>query len=210
MTQSPPRRYSGRSVEEWKAARRERLMAAALELFSSDGYQATTIERLCATAKVSTRHFYQEFPNKEAVLIAVHQEGVELGIAEVGKVLAALPPAPIQRRLSDALTAYLRTVMDDPRRARIAFVEVVGVSGTVEKHRLQLREAIVSLVISEGTAAVERGEITRKDFRFLGTALIGAVNATVYDWLEHDPRPPAPELQESLVQLALNMLGADS
>lgn len=206
--QTPERRYSGRPVEEWKAARRERLLEAALELFTTEGYPATSVERLCSTAKVSTRHFYQEFPNKEAVLVAVHEQGVQLGLTQAAAALDAAPPSPIRERLSRGLTAYLHTIMDDPRRARLAFVEVVGVSTTVEQQRLAFREVIVSVIVTEGTAAVARGELPERDFRFLGMALIGAINATVYDWILHEPRPPAAELQASLVQLALDMLGA--
>jgi AcrR family transcriptional regulator len=205
---APERRYSGRPVEEWKAARRERLLDAALELFATEGYQSTPIERLCSTAKVSTRHFYQEFPNKEAVLIAVHEQGVQQGMEHAGAALAAAPVSPIHERLRRGLTAYLHTIMDDPRRARVAFVEVIGVSPAVEEQRLAFREVIVSLIAAEGAAAVERGELPERDFRFLGMALIGAINATVYDWMQHDPRPPADELQASLVRLALDMLGA--
>jgi AcrR family transcriptional regulator len=207
MVEVVGRRYSGRSAQEWSAARRERLLSAALELFSSDGYRATSIERLCATAKVSTRHFYQEFPNKEAVLVAVHEQGVQRGMAEAAQMLGALPPAPIQQRLAGAMRAYLHTVVSDPRQARIAFVEVVGVSAAVEQRRMELREAIVGLVAAEGMAAVARGEIEPRNFRFLGMALIGAVNGTVYDWVLQDPRPPADELAESIIELALNLFG---
>lgn len=207
MTELSERRYSGRPVEEWKAARRERLLEAALELFATDGYQSTSIERLCSTAKVSTKHFYQEFPNKEAVLVAVHERGVREGMEHAASALAAAPPSPIEARLRQGLTAYLHTVMADPRLARIAFVEVVGVSTRVEEQRLAFRELIVGLIDAEGSAAVERGELRPRDFHFLGMALIGAINATVYDWIQHDPRPPAEELQEAIVQLAQDMLG---
>ena len=92
MSEPSVRRYSGRSVEEWKAARRERLLEAALELFGTDGYPATSVERLCALAKVSTRHFYHEFQNKEAVLLAVHAQVIELALRSTGEALARRPP----------------------------------------------------------------------------------------------------------------------
>lgn len=207
MTEAAARRYAGRPVEEWKAARRQRLLDAALEMFSADGYQATSIERLCATAKVSTRHFYQEFPNKQAVLIAVHEQGVELGMTAVGTALESEPGAPFRHRLGEALRAYLGTITSDPRRARIDFVEVVGVSAEVERRRLELRRDIVELIATEGGQVVERGELPQQDFRFFGNALIGAINATVYDWLSQQSPRTAHDLHESLITLALNMLG---
>ena len=50
---APRRGYGGRSAAERRAERRERLLAAGLELFGTRGYAATSIERLCAAASVS-------------------------------------------------------------------------------------------------------------------------------------------------------------
>ncbi|MGH3739184.1 MAG: TetR/AcrR family transcriptional regulator [Micromonosporaceae bacterium] len=200
------RRYSGHTAEERKAARRQRLLDTALELYGTDGYPPTSIERLCGAAKVSTRHFYQEFPNKEAVLIAVHGQIVELAMGRTAEALAAAPPSPIEARLTGAVAAYLETVMSDHRRAQVSFVEVVGASPEVERRRLAFREAIVALVEYEGTAAVERGEIAPRDFRFAAMAFIGAVNATVYDWFLHQPQPPREQLQSALIDLAVTLL----
>ena len=206
MSEAAARRYSGRSVQEWKAARRERLLQAALDLFGTDGYLPTSIERLCSQAKVSTRHFYQEFANKEAVLLAVYAELIELGIQRTADALTAAPAAPIGPRLTGAVSAYLETVMTDPRRARISFVEVVGVSPAVEQRRLGFRETLIQFVEYEGAAAVGRGEIEDRDFRFAGLAFIGAVNTLVYDWTLMDPRPPVDALETPLVELATALL----
>ncbi len=206
MSESGPRMYSGRPVEEWKAARRERLLAAAFDLFGTVGYRSTSIERLCSRAKVSTRHFYQEFANKEAVLLAVYAQVIELGVARTGEALAAAPPAPIGPRLTSAVGAYLDAVMSDLRRAQISFVEVLGVSPAVEERRLGFREGILALIKYEGEAAVARGEIENRDFRFSGMTLVGAVNTVVYDWIRQPDRPPAEQVQAPLVELAIALL----
>ena len=190
MREPSVRRYSGRSVEEWKAARRERLLAAALELFGTEGYPATSVERLCTQAKVSTRHFYHEFQNKEAVLLAVHAQVIELAVRTTGDALRRTADRPVRERITAAVDGYLRTIMTDLRRARISFVEVVGTSPAVEEQRIAFRELLIGSVRDLGDAAVERGEIKRKDFRFLGLAFFGAVNTVVYDWMLADPRPP--------------------
>jgi len=209
MREPPVRRYSGRSVEEWKAARRERLLAAALELFGTEGYPATSVERLCTQAKVSTRHFYHEFQNKEAVLLAVHAQVIELAVRSTGEALAATAGAPARDRIVAAVDGYLRTIMTDLRRARISFVEVVGASPAVEEQRIAFRELLISSVVSIGEAAVARGEITRKDFRFIGLSFMGAVNTVVYDWMLADPRPPEQQVQDALRELAVELMTAD-
>lgn len=206
MSEPSARRYSGRSVDEWKAARRERLLDAALELFGTEGYPATSVERLCAQAKVSTRHFYHEFQNKEAVLLAVHAQVIELAVRSTGEALAATKDAPVEERIVAAVDGYLQTIMADLRRARVSFVEVVGASPAVEEQRIAFRELLISSVVGVGDTAVARGEITRKDFRFLGLSFMGAVNTVVYDWMLTDPRPPEEEVQAALRNLAVALM----
>lgn len=196
------RRYSGRPVEDWRADRLDRLLTTAFDLFGTHGYRNTSIERLCSTAKVSTRHFYQEFPSKEAVLLAVYTQILEAGVAGTAKALDEAPEHGMRERMSRAMTAYLETVTEDPRSARISFVEVLGASPAVEERRLAFREVLIGTIVAEGNAAVERGEIPDRDFRFLALALIGAANAIVFDWMSQDPRPPAAQLRRSLVELA--------
>lgn len=206
MSEPSARRYSGRSVDEWKAARRERLLDAALELFGTEGYPATSVERLCAQAKVSTRHFYHEFQNKEAVLLAVHAQVIELAVRSTGEALAATADAPVRERIVAAVDGYLQTIMADLRRAQISFVEVVGTSPAVEEQRIAFRELLISSVVGVGEAAAARQEIKPKDFRFLGLCFIGAVNTVVYDWMLADPRPPEEQVQTALRELAVSLM----
>jgi AcrR family transcriptional regulator len=206
MSETSVRRYSGRSVDEWKAARRERLLAAAVELFGTDGYTTTSVERLCTQAKVSTRHFYHEFQNKEAVLLAVHRQAIEVAVRSTGEALALTADAPVRDRLNAAVDALLRPMMADLRLARISFVEVVGASPAVEEQRIAFRELAITSIAQVGASAVDRGEIPRRDFRFVGLAFIGAVNTVVYDWMLARPRPPADQVRTALKDLAVALM----
>jgi AcrR family transcriptional regulator len=206
MREPSVRRYSGRSVEEWKAARRERLLAAALDLFGTEGYLSTSVERLCTQAKVSTRHFYHEFQNKEAVLLAVHAQVIELAMHSTGEALRRTADKPIRERIAAAVDSYLRTIMADQRQARISFVEVVGTSPAVEEQRIAFRDLLISKVKDLGDTAVARGEIQRKDFRFLGLSFFGAVNMVISDWMLADPRPPEHKVQRALRELAVQLM----
>jgi AcrR family transcriptional regulator len=206
MSEPSVRRYSGRSVDEWKAARRKRLLEAAVELFGTDGYTATSVERLCTQSKVSTRHFYHEFQNKEAVLLAVHAEVIEVAVRNTGEALALTIDAPVRDRINAAVDALLRTMMADPRRAQISFVEVVGASPAVEEQRIAFRDLLITSIAQMGASAVGRGEIPKRDFRFLGLALIGAVNTVVYDWMLARPRPPGDQVRTALIDLAVTLM----
>jgi len=53
---------------------RERILAAAAELFARDGIHATGIAKLTDAAHVSTRTLYQHFPSKDALITAYVQQ----------------------------------------------------------------------------------------------------------------------------------------
>jgi AcrR family transcriptional regulator len=61
MTETPTRRPGAR----------DRLVAAAEQLFYSDGIRAVGVDRLCAEAGVSKRSLYQHFTGKDDVIVAM-------------------------------------------------------------------------------------------------------------------------------------------
>ena len=103
----------------------------------------------------------------------------------------------MRERVPAALIAYLGPMIDDPLAARIAFVEIMGASPRLEERRLEFREALVRLVETEGSAAVDRGEITPRDFRFAALALTGAANAIIYDWARTPDGHTVEDLEHS-------------
>jgi AcrR family transcriptional regulator len=202
LSQQPTRRYSGQSADERDAARRERLLAAATDFIGRQGYAATTVERICAEAKVSTRHFYQQFDNKESVFLAVYDDITGRSYQRATASLEATRGKTMPERIPAAFLAYLGPMVEDIRAARIAFVEIVGASPRIEEVRLAYREGLIELISAEGTAAVERGEVRDRDWRFAALALTGATNAIVYDWTLHSGKEPVEQLEASLVELA--------
>src|ERR1700742_964926 len=103
------RDYGGRTATQRRAERRQRLMTAALELFGTEGYPATSIERLCARGNVSTPNFYEEFASREALLIALHdhitQRAFDAVLTAVGEVIDETTAV----RLDRAIGAYIGT-----------------------------------------------------------------------------------------------------
>jgi AcrR family transcriptional regulator len=211
MTGTAPaarRDYGGRTATQRRAERRQRLITAALELFGTEGYPATSIERLCARANVSTRNFYEEFASREALLIALHdqitQQAFDAVMAAVGEVI----DEPTSVRLNRAIAAYIGTTSSDPRWTRIAYVEVVGVSPAVERHRLAWRNRLAQLIEAEAALAVHRGEAVPRDYSLTAMAFIGAVNELVNHWSIHGRQVPLETIRDELTRLALAALGA--
>lgn len=201
------RRYGGQSAAERDDDRRARLREAALELYGSQGYTSVSIDRLCSAAKVSTRHFYQLHSNKEDMLLDLYASLTSASLDDVAASLGRTEGEALPVRLREAVGAYLRPLLADPRKARIAFVEIVGVSARVEEVRLQFRNRIIALVETEAQAAVERGEQIRSDdVRFRALAMVGAANVIVHDWSIHRSRRGAAALEQEFCDLAVELV----
>jgi len=62
--------------EEMRESRRKQIMVAALELFASDGYSHCSISQLASHAGISKGLVYNYFESKEALLVAIIEEGI--------------------------------------------------------------------------------------------------------------------------------------
>lgn len=60
-----------------RETRRKQIMDAALDLFASEGYSHCSISKLAAHAGVSKGLIYNYFASKEALLIAIIEEGIQ-------------------------------------------------------------------------------------------------------------------------------------
>jgi AcrR family transcriptional regulator len=62
--------------EEMRESRRQQIMDAALELFAQEGYANCSIAQLASYAHISKGLMYNYFESKEALLIALIDEGI--------------------------------------------------------------------------------------------------------------------------------------
>lgn len=155
---APTGRYGGKTAEERQAERRRRFLDAALQLFGdAPGYRATTVAALSEAAGLSTRQFYEEFRTLEDVLAELHLEVNDWATAAVLAAVADADRLPLAERAAAIFRAYAANVTSDPRRVRITFVEIIGVSARLEEQRLARRALWVDLVCAEANRAVVRG-----------------------------------------------------
>lgn len=197
------RTYGGRSAADRRAERRERLMEAGLQLFGTEGYATSSIEKLCTHAGVSTRNFYEEFHSREDLLITLHARVIERSYRAVLAAFEDAADAALAERFELAVRAFIHTTASDARWARLAYVEVIGVSNTVEKHRLTWRDKWSEFMIGEANRAVRRGEAESRDFTLAAVALIGAVNELVHHYSVSRGRITLDEVIAEIVRLAV-------
>ncbi|MGW7044772.1 TetR/AcrR family transcriptional regulator [Streptomyces avermitilis] len=203
----PTGRYGGKSAEERQEERRRRFLDAALQLFGdTPGFRSTTVAALSEAAGLSTRQFYEEFRTIEDVLAALHLQVNDWAEAAALAALADARHLPLAERADAIFRAYAANVTADPRRTRITFVEIIGVSPRLEEQRLQRRSRWVDFICAEAAAAAACGEAAPRDYRLAAAAFIGSVNGLLHDWRAGWVDATLDEVVDELVRQLLGIL----
>ena len=190
------RPYAGRSPDERREQRRRRLLDAGLQVFGTVGYDEATITLLCATARVGNKAFYEEFPSREALLLAVATD-IVASAAELLETALVSAPDDLEQRVRAGLTAYISHLTEDPRRIRIAYREVRV--APLEAERQFASVSFAALV----AAQVDQLGIGRhaQDNLLLALALTGGVGELLNYWTTAVDKPSTERLVEELTRL---------
>lgn len=179
--------------------RRRRIANAALALFATRGYNATSVEEVVAAAKVSKSAFYEFFTSKEDCFRSLlEQEGGAL----IHDVLAAAATGHNHHeRLRLGITTFVRSCFERSSVARLLIVESVGLSAGVDKVRQELQSRFAGAVAEEVRhATVHDPFYADKDPQVFGRAVVGAVSDAVGYFLTH-PGVDSESLAESLCRI---------
>ena len=191
--QEQGRSWRGQSPSERREARRRRLLDAALDLYGTVGYAGTSITALCAHANVSPRHFYELYPDREAVMTELYDELVGDVVRLVSEAQADAPLLA-EQRVSAGLRAAIEHETEDPRRARVLLLEAVGVSPSMERHRRSVMALFADATERQYRLLVADGQLVDRPFHEISMALLGAFDELLVQWLLSEPRRPAQEL----------------
>ena len=191
---SAGRRVRGLDADQRREQRRDQLLATALELLATKGYQTVSIEQICQTAYVSTKSFYELFDSKEACYLALLTQVSEQIEARMQDVLRGAPSG-----LDELVAAFAHALVDDPRVARVTFGEASGVSRAVERQRRVNRRWAASFLASVWQQyGVTPPRRRRLDLHRIAIGTIGGMFDLVADWL-HDSDPAEPAHVATLI-----------
>ena len=192
------RTYRGEPPEVRAAARRERLLAAALELYGRRGHARPTIAQVCARARVTTRNFYEAFGSREDLLLALYEHLLAEQAHRLREAFDALDPErPLAEQVRPVIEAFVRPWADDVRKARVAQIEIRGVNDDIDRRTHTALLGFSRLVARHTGVSV-----------LVALALVGAVNQALMMWhvLPDRERPPIDEVIDALTVVASRTL----
>ncbi len=176
-------------MPRWEPNTRERLVRAALELFTEQGYDATTVSEIAERAGGLTKMtFFRHFPDKREVLFAAGQEVHSRLIADA--IAAAADSATPLQAVAAALDAVTATFTDDRRELAARLRAVIAANGELRERaefkRAGLTEAMAQALEKRGVA-----ELTASVAAELG---IGAFYRAFGQWADPASRQTLTDL----------------
>jgi AcrR family transcriptional regulator len=91
---------------------RARVLEAASQVFAEEGFQASTIEQICARAGYTRGAFYSNFRSKEDLFMALFEINAQSLVERVQSVVGSAPFAEVPA----LLTAYFAEPTEEDRR----------------------------------------------------------------------------------------------
>lgn len=158
MTKTGKRTYNSIARNSQAAATRARILAAAKELFETEGFEYITIEKIAQAASVSIPTVYSLFQSKRGVLRALMDEAlpsdqfnalVEKSIQEKCPETRLAISASIARQMYDAERAQMNIF----RGAAVIAPEFKELEKEREMRRYNRQEVTIQAMVKENSLA---------------------------------------------------------
>jgi AcrR family transcriptional regulator len=193
--------------EKKKLETRERIRAAAAELFTRHGYGAATMRQIAARAHVGLGTLFNYAGDKRDLVFLIFNE--ELNAITDVALAAPRPGQPLAAQLLAVFAAHYRWLATQPALARILLQELTFYSSgkqaaTFHSIRKRLIDGVEALV----REAQERGEIQGKEAPALIARHIFFTYSASLRWWIAAPHPdPEAGIRDQRRLLALQVEG---
>jgi AcrR family transcriptional regulator len=182
---------------------RERILDAALNIFSRKGYHDTRLDEIVDESSTSKGAIYFHFPNKERLFIALVDQFADL---LERRVTEAIQPAAGMGRVRLALETVIDTFGKYRRPAKILLVQAVGLGSIFEEKRNEVNDRFARLIETYLQEAITIGDIGPVDTEVVSVAWMGAIYNVIIRWV-YTGEPEPQRILDTLVPVLLKSVG---
>lgn len=196
------RTWAGTTLADRRAERREKFLDAGLELLGTDGSGAVSVRAACRTAKLTERYFYENFADRDALLLAVYErvagearDALLTAVEESAARNTEPRPGDLARA---AVTAFVELIVDDPRKGTVLLLAPMAdpALGRKGAEMLPVFAALVHEQLPE--------EIDDADRRMIAVGLVGSLTNLFISFLNGTLDVPRDRLVEYCVRMLLH------
>jgi AcrR family transcriptional regulator len=143
-------------MSRWEPDARGRLLHAAVELFTEDGYDATTAAQIAERADLTKTTLFRHFADKREILFQGQDELVTLAAGSVENAPSDSAPFELLRA---AVLALCVVHTEDRRETRRRLVSILSASTELQERAVFKRSAITGAL--HAALAVRLGDARR-------------------------------------------------
>jgi AcrR family transcriptional regulator len=170
------RRVAQRDVVVEEANRRAELIRAAARLFREKGFDGTTVRDIAAAVGMRSGSPFYHFPSKQAMLLAVMDEGLRQGLESTQAVLAL--KLPVREKFHALVRTHLGIILE--RGNDFVPVMLHDWRALDEEHRQQIiaMKDRYDTLWQTMTRELARAGLLRGDAKVARLMILGAMNFT--------------------------------
>jgi len=177
--------------ERKKLERRRTIEAAAIELFETNGFDATTVEDIAAKADIAPRTFFHYFPTKEDVVLADYAARLE----RITETLAQRPQTEPPWAALRAAFAIVAADYTSQRDELIRRFEILADNPAVYARSLQLQAGWEDALADVLASRAGNGDDLVLP-RLMAAAALACMRSSLRHWLLTGYRAKLPALVE--------------
>lgn len=185
-----------KGVRERSNNRRAAILDAAAYRFRRQGFSATTMREVASDADMLAGSMYYHFSSKDALLLAVHEEGVRRIASNVDDALADAKKKDPWKRLEIGLCAHLESLLDSGDYAQVVIRDLPADNEDLRIKLIALRDEYEQR-FRDLTSALPFED--PKQTRWVRLLLMGAANWS-RTWYRPDSAPPS-EIAHEFISL---------
>lgn len=177
---------------------RERILAAAVQLFAQYGYHAATMRDIARISGIQAASIYHHYPSKQALLVEIMDTHMRNLNANLQRIVQE--SLPVEQRLHEAIANHIRLHTTYKAEFFIIDTEIraleEGQRGTILALRDQY-ERLLQGLLEEG---MEQGILRQVDRKVASYALI-AMCTEVATWFRPDGRLSVQQVIDIYTQM---------
>ena len=206
LSQTKERQFKGLSLTERKQARREKLIEAGIEAYGTHGFFAVTVKDTCNEAKLTECYFYESFKKSDELFQTIFLKLIDQLQHNVLHAFIQASTDP-RKMIKSGLTALLTTLKDNPRMARIIYIDAMLVQelhnqATIHETMLRFDRMIHAFVMLM-MPHIDRSE---REISLVATGLNGYVTQIAIRWVVSGFKQSMQEVLSSCSIVFLSLL----
>ncbi len=177
---------------------REKILAAAVQLFAEYGYHAATMRDIARVTGIQAASIYYHYANKQALLVEI----MDTHMRHLNETLEQIlqQRSPVSERLYEAIANHIRLHTTYKPEFFIIDTEIRALEGENRVAILALRDHYESLLQALLLEGIEQGDFRPIDVKITSYALI-AMCTEVATWFRPEGRLSVQQVIDMYTQL---------